>query len=98
MRVAFKPRGLGVPDDDVFAELVDLATLACRGIPERPGTDGARVLCPHFRIGDTLVRTITVVAQFGGALDVTLDELRIELIYPADDDANLFFQSMAALR
>ncbi len=49
------------PDDQVLAELAELATDACRAIPERPGTDGARVLCPHFRVGDALVRTITVV-------------------------------------
>jgi hypothetical protein len=34
-----------------------------------------------------------VVAQFGAARDVTLDELRIELIYPADDEAEVFFRS-----
>jgi len=86
------------PEEEVLAELVELATEACRGIPDRPGTDGARVLCPHFRIGDALVRTMTVVAQFGGALDVTLEELRVELIYPADGEADAVFQSMAALR
>jgi hypothetical protein len=32
-----------------------------------------------------------VVAQFSAPLDLTLDELRIELVYPADDDARLFF-------
>ena len=34
----------------------------------------------------------TVVAQFGAPLDVTLDELRIELIYPADGQARRFFE------
>ncbi len=86
------------PGDDVLAELVDLATEACRGIPEGSGSHGARVLCPHFRIGDAVVRTMTVVAQFGGALDVTLEELRIELIYPADGEAEAVFQSLAELR
>lgn len=86
------------PDDEVLAELAELATEACQGITERPGTDGARVLCPHFRVGDALVRTITVVAQFGGARDVTLEELGIELIYPADDEADVFFRSIASPR
>ncbi len=82
------------PDDEELADLVSLASEACRDVRERPTTDGgARVLCPHFRIGEQLVRTITVVAQFGGARDVTLDELRIELIYPADDEADAFFRS-----
>ena len=45
------------------------------------------MLCPHFRIGGHVVRTISVVAQFGAAVDVTLEELRLELIYPADEEA-----------
>lgn len=86
------------PHDEVLAELAELATEACRGIPERPGTDGALVLCPQFRVGDALVRTITVVAQFGGARDVTLEELRIELVYPADEEADVFFRSITSPR
>ena len=81
------------PDDEELAALVSMAAEACRGVPERPTMDGARVLCPHFRVGEQLVRTITVVAQFGAARDVTLDELRIELVYPADDEAEVFFRS-----
>ena len=79
--------------DATLAALVSLATDACRGVRDRPSMDGARVLCPHFRVGEQLVRTITVVAQFGAARDVTLDELRIELVYPADDEAEAFFRS-----
>jgi hypothetical protein len=81
------------PDDEELAALVSLATEACRGVRERPAVDVARVLCPHFRVGEQLIRTITVVAQFGAARDVTLDELRIELVYPADDEADAFFHS-----
>jgi hypothetical protein len=55
--------------------------------------DGVRVLCPHFRVGGQLIRTITLVAQFGAARDVTLDELRIELVYRADQEADAFFRS-----
>jgi hypothetical protein len=54
-------------------------------------------VCPRFRIGDEVVSTISVVAQFGSPLDVTLDELRIELIYPADDRAEAFLRQAAAL-
>ncbi len=82
------------PDDDEIARLALLAAEACRGVPETPGNDDARVLCPHFRIGDDIIRTISVVAQFGGARDVTLDELRIELIYPSDDEADTFFRNV----
>ncbi|MBK9474710.1 MAG: hypothetical protein IPL94_00330 [Tetrasphaera sp.] len=75
------------PDDEVLAELLTLATAAAAQAPRRPDPEGGRVLCPHFRIGGHLVRTISVVAQFGAAVDVTLEELRLELIYPADEEA-----------
>ena len=80
------------PQDEGLAELVSLAAGAVSGLP-RPATDASlRMLCPIFRVGEELVRTISVVAQFGAPLDVTLDELRIELVYPADEHARRFFE------
>lgn len=75
------------PSDDVLAGLADLAVDATRHLDLSPVTPAGRVLCPHFRVGGEVVRTISVVAHFGGAADVTLDELRVELIFPADDTA-----------
>ena len=37
------------------------------------------------------MRTIAIVARFGHIGDVTLDELRVELMYPLDADAERFF-------
>jgi hypothetical protein len=34
--------------------------------------------CPHIRIGNKVVRTASVMGQFGAPLDITLDELRID--------------------
>jgi transcriptional regulator with XRE-family HTH domain len=80
------------PQDDELAELVELAASAVSDLPRRPADASTRVLCPNVRVGDDLVRTISVVAQFSAPLDVTLDELRIELVYPADDHARRFFE------
>ena len=80
------------PHDEELADLVDLAASAVDVRPSAPADSSSRVLCPVFRVGDELVRTISVVAQFGAPLDVTLDELRIELIYPADEEARRFFE------
>jgi len=38
-----------------------------------------------------VIRTIVIAARFDNAIDITLDELRIELIYPQDDTAERFF-------
>jgi transcriptional regulator with XRE-family HTH domain len=59
-----------------------------------PITTG-RVICPRFRVDGTLVRTITVAARFESAIDISLDEIRIELIYPADSAAEQFFRDLA---
>src|SRR5262245_48270253 len=50
------------------------------------------IVCPWFRIGGSIVRTIALTARFDHAADVTLDELRAELIYPLDEQADRFFR------
>jgi hypothetical protein len=50
------------------------------------------MVCPIFRIGGQLVRTIAMVARFDQAAEITLDELRVELMYPFDDAADRFFR------
>jgi hypothetical protein len=54
------------------------------------------MVCPWFRIGDSIVRTIALTATFDHAADVTLDELRAELIYPLDKQADRFFRGHGA--
>ena len=51
------------------------------------------MVCPWFRVGGQVVRTIAMVARFDHTGDVTLDELRVELMYPLDDDAERFFRT-----
>jgi hypothetical protein len=53
------------------------------------------VICPDFRIGDEVVRTVSVVARFDTARELTLDELQIELTYPSDAAAERFFRTRA---
>lgn len=79
------------PEDLVLAELLGVALDAVRDVPRPLAPGGELVLCPHFAVGGCVVRTMSVVAQFGAAQDLTLDELRIELIYPADVEAAAFF-------
>ncbi len=50
------------------------------------------VICPRLRLGDEVVSTATMVARFGATREVTLDELRVELIFPADAAARSFFE------
>jgi hypothetical protein len=48
------------------------------------------VVCPVFEFGGRVVRTISAVMRFDSAVEVTTSRLRIELMFPADDEADAF--------
>lgn len=52
----------------------------------------APVLPIHFRRGDTSLRLFTTLATLGTPRDVTLQELRIETLFPADDASERVFR------
>jgi transcriptional regulator with XRE-family HTH domain len=84
------------PLDERLRALVDLAETAVADLPRPEDTDQhSLVACPWFRVGADVIRTVVLAAQFDTAVEVTLDELRIELIYPLDDDAEHFFRQHA---
>ena len=81
--------------DERFQEILERAEAYMKGIPDESGRYGSElVVCPHFRFGDRLIRTVSVVARFGTAREVTLDELRVELMFPRDDEAEAFFRQV----
>jgi len=83
------------PDDPVLRDVHDMA-IEMFATARRPHRDpSARVLCPQFRIDGQVVRTLSVIASFDAVMDVTLDELRVELIYPEDQAAERFFRERA---
>ncbi|HYM33266.1 MAG TPA: helix-turn-helix transcriptional regulator [Candidatus Cybelea sp.] len=56
----------------------------------------APVLVVHFRKNGTSLRMFTTIATLGTPHDVTLQEIRIECFFPADDTTQGLFQSWAA--
>jgi hypothetical protein len=50
------------------------------------------VLCGKIPLQDQEVKTIATVLRFDKPVDVTVAELRIELIFPADDPSAEFFK------
>lgn len=64
--------------------------------PPRQARAAGRVICPRFNLDGTLIRTITVAARFESVADITLDEVRVELVYPEDEVADRFFRELAA--
>jgi transcriptional regulator with XRE-family HTH domain len=53
---------------------------------KRPIPDPASPILPVvYQLGDVRLSFISTIAHFGGAGDIALDDLRIELMFPADD-------------
>lgn len=69
------------PDAPVLAQLPDI------GEPRAP------VLVMQFRKGDTAFNLFTTLATLGVAHDITLQEVRIECFFPADDHTARLFQT-----
>jgi transcriptional regulator with XRE-family HTH domain len=75
--------------------------LAFPGLPAlsrvMPPEEGqAPVLTIHFRNGETSLRLFTTIATLGTAHDVTLQEIRIECFFPADEPTTLLLRDWAA--
>lgn len=84
------------PLNEALRSQVTLAETAAANLPTPEAAEDNLVVCPQFRIGDTVIRTIVMAARFDNAIDITLDELRIELVYPEDDTAERFFREHAS--
>jgi len=81
------------PFDEELHSLVATAEAALDGMSRPPPAEAGLMVCPWFRVGGQVVRTIAMVARFDHTGDVTLDELRVELMYPLDADAERFFRT-----
>ena len=82
--------------DERLQELLKRAEAYMKDVPadiENPGAD--LVMCPHFRIGDQVIKTASMVARFATACEVTLDEIRVELVFPRDEEGEAFFRHSA---
>ena len=49
------------------------------------------VIPTRFRIGKNTISVFSTLAQFGSVFDLTLADLKIELMFPADDETKKFF-------
>ncbi len=79
-----------------LSELAERALRHLDGVP-RPSTTAAEkspVISPRLRFGDQVVQTFTTVMRFETAQEVTISELRVELMFPMDDAGDAFFRSL----
>lgn len=66
--------------------------------PRRTGgvTGDAPVLLTRIRSGAGELSTLSTLVHFGGARDVTVDGLHLELVYPADPATDLALRALGA--
>jgi transcriptional regulator with XRE-family HTH domain len=74
--------------------------LAYPGVPALSHTPALEevpspVLAMHFRKGETSLRLFTTIATLGTPQDVTVQELRIECFFPADETTSQVFKDWA---
>lgn len=84
-------------DDARLAGVLERVEAASRTAspPRREGGESP-VLFTRVRFGDTELRTLSTLVYFGGARDVTVDGLHMELIFPADAATEAVFRAAAA--
>jgi transcriptional regulator with XRE-family HTH domain len=83
--------------NDHVTALLNRAEQLSRDLPRHPRHDDhdLPVACPVIRIDGHLVRTITTVMRFDHATEVTTSELRVELMFPADDPSDTVLRRLA---
>lgn len=84
------------PDDDELQDLADELVDLVGDVPHAaPDAVLPMTVETEMRAGDVTVSTISMLATVGGALDVTLSELVVELFYPADPTSAATLEAMA---
>ena len=88
-----------VPSDAGAHALLE-EVLRYPGVPSRwrtrdLGAAPPPLLTVHFRKGDQELRFFSTITTFGTPLDVTIDELRIECTFPADEVTAEFCRALA---
>ncbi|MCA9518575.1 MAG: helix-turn-helix transcriptional regulator, partial [Myxococcales bacterium] len=86
-------------DERLAATLTRLEAALAGTTPRREGEggdfDGPAALM-RFRYEGEVLATFSTIVTFGGALDVTVEGLRIELFYPADARTDEVFRALGS--
>lgn len=77
------------------AEL-DAAAEALSRVPGAAAVVAGPVVPTVFRLGNTRLALFAILAHFGTPDDVTIDDVQIELYFPADDASAAVLQALAA--
>ncbi|OQW55379.1 MAG: transcriptional regulator [Proteobacteria bacterium HN_bin10] len=86
LRARLQVEALDAGGDALFAELLADLEKACARIPMAAPTNTRRPLLPFvMNTPAGQLRFLSAIAHFGTSEDVTIRDLRLELLFPADD-------------
>jgi hypothetical protein len=78
--------------DPRLEELITRAKRLIGPLPRHSSTDDTPMACARINVGDDVLEIFALVVRFDAANDVTLSELRVELMYPANEAADRYFR------
>ena len=61
---------------------------------ELPLVSDSAVMCPTIMVNGHPVRTLSTVMRFDKVVNVTMSEIRIELVFPADQESENIFKNL----
>lgn len=80
-----------------LAELLARVEAHAVGVPRPDADEDQRalpILCPRFVFEGQTVQTVTTVMRFDTAREVTLSDVKVELMYPVDAAGEAFFAKL----
>lgn len=82
-----------------LARLAERAEAHLADVPRpRPSEADGAVMSPRIRVGGEVYSTFATILRFDTARELTLSEIRVELVFPADDKTANFFRLAADAR
>jgi len=78
----------------VFPELLRQVESYAADFKEPPALSNSPVMCPTLMVNGQQVRTLSTVMRFDKAVNVTMAEIRVELVFPADDESEAILRAL----
>jgi hypothetical protein len=85
MLVRLRTESLHLGGDQILDAAAEKLSAALGPQASAPATPLAAVIPTRYRAGDITLSLFSTIAQFGTAEDIALADLKIEMLFPADE-------------
>jgi len=83
--------------DERLEAMLDRLETILATVPAPEIDPASPMVCPRVVMGGHTLRFVGTIARFGSAVDVNLSELRVELMFPADDETEAVLRALSNL-